>query len=101
MSFTGIGVARRSRCIHNRFRRSGLSLVGAIVLAVIAIAIGAGATYVVAVRNPMRDADAEARDRLLHMTGMDQPVTNKLADGFTDADNDHVADCPADASRQI
>lgn len=81
--------------------RRSPSFIPIILLTVIAVAAGAAAMYFITIYKPQRDTLDQTSKRLLHMTGMDRPVTNKLASNFADEDGDLVADAPKDASQQI
>jgi phosphonate transport system substrate-binding protein len=70
-------------------------------LTVIAVAVGAAAMYFITIYKPQQDTVRQTSQRLLHMTGIDRPVRNKLADGFTDDDGDLVADAPKDPAKLI
>jgi len=67
----------------------------------VAIAAGAAAMWFVTIHRPQMETEERTREKFMHMVGMDRPVTNKLAEGFTDADGDMIADRPADASKLI
>lgn len=65
----------------------------------LAVIIAGIALYVALVRAPVQ-ADLQAeRDLLLRLTGITQPVANKLAPDFTDANNDLIADAPTDPAK--
>src|SRR5215207_5951419 len=81
--------------------RRSPSFIPIILLTVIAVAVGASAMYFITIYKPEKDTIEQTRARLMHMTGMDRPVTNKLSTNFTDADGDLVADAPKDASQLI
>src|SRR5437764_386959 len=81
--------------------RRSPSFIPIILLTVIAVAAGAAATYFINIYKPEKDTLDATSKRLLHMTGIDRPVTNKLASNFTDEDNDLVADPPKDPSQLI
>src|SRR5690348_6467815 len=81
--------------------RRSPSFIPTILLTVIAVAAGAAAMWFVTIYKPRVDTEEQTRQRLMHMTGMDRPVTNKLAEQFTDADGDMVADPPTDPSKLI
>lgn len=51
-----------------------------------------------AARKPVEESRQDETQKMLFMTGLGRPVTNKLSEGFADADGDLVADPPADAS---
>lgn len=87
---------------HGSFvSRRSPSFIPIILLTVIAVATGAAAMYFITIYKPQQDSVKQTSERLLHMTGMDRPVTNKLADGFVDADGDMIADAPSDPSKLI
>ncbi|MGH7176772.1 MAG: phosphate/phosphite/phosphonate ABC transporter substrate-binding protein [Tepidisphaeraceae bacterium] len=80
------------------------SIVPMVLLTVVAVALGAGATLLIGDRirqHSERESAEQAKQRLLFMTGMDRPVTNKLDPRYTDADGDLLADCPADVSKCV
>jgi phosphonate transport system substrate-binding protein len=81
--------------------RRSPSFIPIILLTVIAVAAGATAMYFITVYKPKQESVQQSSKLLLHMTGMDRPVQNKLADGFTDADEDLVADAPTDPARLV
>jgi len=72
-----------------------------ILLVLIAFAVGAAVSYVIVYKRPVEASKERVHTNLMRMTGLDHPVTNKLADQFTDADGDLVADPPSDPSKQI
>src|SRR5688572_13988568 len=78
--------------------RRSPSFIPIILLTVIAVAAGAGAMYFIQVYKPQQETVKQTSARLLHMTGIDRPVTNKLASNLTDEDGDLVADAPKDAA---
>ena len=78
--------------------RRSPSFIPIILLTVLAVAVGAAAMYFINIYLPQKQALEGTRTRLMHMTGMDRPVTNKLAATFTDEDGDLVADAPKDAA---
>ena len=81
--------------------RRSPSFIPIVLLTVIAVATGAAAMYFITIYKPEKDTLEQTRARLMHMTGMDRPVTNKLAATFTDEDADLVADPPKDASQLV
>jgi len=81
--------------------RRSPSFIPTILLTVVAVAAGAAAMWFVTIYKPQAQTEEQTRQRLMHMTGMDRPVTNKLAEQFADADGDMIADPPSDASKLI
>ncbi|MBC8105021.1 MAG: phosphate/phosphite/phosphonate ABC transporter substrate-binding protein [Anaerolineae bacterium] len=81
--------------------RRSPSFIPIILLTVIAVAAGAAAMYFIKIYKPEKDSIEQTRARLMHMTGMDRPVKNKLAATFADEDADLVADPPKDASQLV
>src|SRR5215203_2199084 len=81
--------------------RRSPSFIPIILLTVIAVAVGAAAMYFITIYKPEKDTIEQTRARLMHMTGMDRPVTNKLAATFADEDGDLVADPPKDAAQLV
>jgi phosphonate transport system substrate-binding protein len=79
-------------------RTNPLLLVG---LPILAVALAGLALYIALVQAPTRANQRESQDLLLALTGLKQPVSNKLAAGFTDANNDLVADPPTDAAKLL
>jgi phosphonate transport system substrate-binding protein len=77
------------------------SLVPAILLTVFAVAAGATAMWFFTIRNPVRATEEETRARLMHMTGLARPVSNRLNERFTDSDGDMVADPPSDPAKLV
>jgi phosphonate transport system substrate-binding protein len=84
-----------------RRRHAGRSLIPTILLTVAAVAIGAGAMYVITVRNPVIETEEQTRARFMTMTGLDRPVHNRLAERFRDLDSDSVADTPTNPAEQV
>jgi phosphonate transport system substrate-binding protein len=81
--------------------RRSPSFIPTILLVIVAIAAGAAAMWFLTIHKPQVETEEGTRQRLMHMTGMDRPVTNKLSDQFADADGDMVADAPTDASKLV
>ncbi|CAN5375810.1 phosphate/phosphite/phosphonate ABC transporter substrate-binding protein [soil metagenome] len=81
--------------------RRSPSFIPVILLTVIAVAVGAAAMYFITIYKPKEATLEGTRARLMHMTGMDRPVTNKLSASFADEDADLVADAPKDAAMLI
>lgn len=72
-----------------------------LLLAVVPVAAVAYAVYVVQIRNPRQENLARNQDVLMRLTGLAQPVANRLDARFTDANQDELADPPADTSKLI
>src|SRR5256885_4915636 len=87
--------------INPRPPRSRVPLLLAIVLILIAAGIGAGISYFVLVHRPVEESKQQTNQNLMRMTGLANPVKNKLDDRFTDADGDGVADPPTDPKQYI
>lgn len=76
-------------------------LLATIGVVVILMGIAAAVTYFVTVRKIVTASQQRTHDRLMTMTGLANPVRNKLDARFTDADGDLVADAPTDASQLV
>lgn len=73
-----------------------------VVLFLLVAAAGAfGYLYVKQVKQPAEENAEANRRRMMDMVGLRDPVTNRLAAKFTDADGDLVADAPTDAAKQV
>jgi phosphonate transport system substrate-binding protein len=81
-----------------RRRTSPLVLFLAVVLPV--AAIGA-ALYMVWIKIPKQQNQEMNEELVLRTVGLAKPVSNRLAERYTDADGDLVADTPTDASQLI
>ncbi len=79
-------------------RTSPVFLIG---LPVIAVALAAAALWVALVRAPAQALQAESLAMSRKIEGSGDPVKNKLADAFVDADGDLVADAPTDPAAQL
>lgn len=85
---------------HGR-RVNPVRLLLTIIIVVILMGIAAAITYFITVRRVVTASQQGTHERLMAMTGLANPVTNKLGDRFTDADGDLVADPPTDPSKLI
>jgi phosphonate transport system substrate-binding protein len=73
----------------------------AILIAVVIVgAIGALAYYF-GIRSLIRENEARYEQVVMQVSGLDNPVTNKLDARFTDANKDGVADTPTEPAEQI
>jgi phosphonate transport system substrate-binding protein len=82
-------------------RRSHVPLLLTILMILIAAAAGAGISYFMTVVKPTQAAKEYTSKTVLKMTGLANPVHNKLNARFSDADGDLVADAPSDANQLI
>src|SRR5438067_5192260 len=88
--------------ITRKPRRFGAKFFAVIVLILIAAGAGAAVMYVMQVQKPKAEAISSNREMQLGLTGSDLPESaGKLADKFTDADGDLIADPPSDAKQLI
>jgi phosphonate transport system substrate-binding protein len=85
---------------HWRCGRSA-SLTVVVLALLVPVAAVLGGLYVSMVRTPNRENAEINQKSMLHMTGLGDPVTNRLGAAFTDADGDLVADPPTDASKLV
>jgi phosphonate transport system substrate-binding protein len=77
--------------------RIGLS----IVIAVVIVGVIAAVVYYFGVRALIQANEAKYEQVVMQVSGLNNPVTNKLAAQFTDANGDGVADTPADPSKLL
>jgi phosphonate transport system substrate-binding protein len=77
--------------------RIGLS----IVIAVVIVGVIAAVVYYFGVRALIQANEAKYEQVVMQVSGLNNPVTNKLAAQFTDANSDGVADTPADPSKLL
>jgi phosphonate transport system substrate-binding protein len=72
-----------------------LLLIPAVVVCMVAIAV---AMWVVLIQRPKAESVQKQQELMLRLTGLSQPVKNKLGAGFRDEDGDLLADAPKDPS---
>src|SRR5438874_11498580 len=88
--------------ITSKPRRFGAKFFVTIVLILLAAGAGAGVTWFLTALKPERESSNENRQMQLSLTGSDMPeTTTKLADKFTDADGELIADAPTDPQQLI
>jgi phosphonate transport system substrate-binding protein len=82
-------------------RRRGRNF-AAIVLAVVLLGMIAGAAlYFRFVEMPLRDRIVDENNMLVQLSGLQNPVNNRLDPKYVDANGDLVADAPTDPAQQI
>src|SRR2546423_8468760 len=88
--------------ITRKPRRFGAKFFAVIVVVRVAAGAGAAVMYVMQVQKPKAETISANREMQLGLTGSDLPESaGKLADKFTDADGDLIADPPTDAKQLI
>lgn len=84
-----------------RRRLSGKISLLLVLFLTLLVTAGAGAGwYYVYVQNPLQERLAAQQDLLVRLSGLLNPVNNKLDPMYTDADGDLVADVPTDVTKQ-
>src|SRR5204863_8965151 len=86
--------------INTKPRRFGAQFLITVLLILIAAAAGAGTMYVLQVQKPKSEIKDANREVQLGILGADT-ISAKLADKFTDADDDMLPDPPKDPKQLI
>lgn len=76
-------------------------LLAIIFVVIVLMGVAAFVTYRVTVRSVIENSEAASHARLMEMTGMANPVAEKLDARYTDADHNLIADRPTDPSQLI
>jgi phosphonate transport system substrate-binding protein len=82
-------------------RRHGRNLAAIILGVVLLMVLGGGAAYYKLVEMPLQARIAEDNNMLIHISGLQNPVNNRLDAKYVDANGDLVADAPSDAAQLI
>jgi len=80
-----------------RSRRFGVQFFLVTLLIIIAAGVGAATMYMIQVRKPLEENSNANREIQLGMPAITVPEVTRLADKFKDANDDYLADPPADA----
>ncbi len=84
---------------HISRRRGGLS--GIIMAAILLVAIAGAMAYYVLIETPLQARIADENNMLYRLSGLQNPVNNRLDSRYTDANGDLVADAPTDPAKLI
>jgi len=82
-------------------KRRGRNLAVAILLVIVLGMLAGAVGYYKLVEIPIQSRLANENDLVLRLTGLQNPVVNRLNPKFTDADGDLIADAPTDPAQQI
>ncbi|MGA2583779.1 MAG: phosphate/phosphite/phosphonate ABC transporter substrate-binding protein [Tepidisphaeraceae bacterium] len=70
-------------------------------IAVVIAALGGGTWYYIVVQKPLQERIDAQQDAIIRLSGLQNPVNNKLDPAYTDSTGDLVADPPTDPSQFV